>query len=174
MLDIFLIAELYQWTIKLIKWNIRPLTEEEKTLGYKIFGNNIDFDKISVDDSAKIGTKNIAVAYVSFNIINYRHSIRKNILIHELMHIWQYQHFGSMYIGRAILAQRSKQGYDYGGVENLYKVMIGQGSLLSFNFEQQADIIEDYYRLMKNPTLAQPMVLHIYKYFADQLKTGHL
>ena len=38
-----------------------------------------------------------------------------------------------------------RQGYDYGGLEPLVHYSQGKG-LSAFNFEQQADIIEDYYR----------------------------
>ena len=46
-------------------------------------------------------------------------------------------------------------------------------SLLEFNFEQQADIVEDYYRLLKNASAAGPMVLSIYGYFANQVREDH-
>jgi hypothetical protein len=168
-LDILVFPELHLLANRLIKWNIRPLNESEIILGKSIFRDSIDFDSVRIDDRAKIGTKKIALAYVSFNTINYRKTIDKEIFIHELMHIWQYQHFGSIYIGRAIKAQRSKEGYDYGGVANLYKVMLSGGSLLAFNFEQQADIVEDYFKITKKSDLAGPMVKNIYEYFMREL-----
>ncbi len=166
--DIMIIPELHQMVNRMIKWNIRPLTESEIFIGKSIFGDTINFELVRIDDNAKIGTKKIALAYVSFNIINFRKSIKKEIFIHELMHIWQYQHFGSVYIGRAVKAQRSKEGYDYGGVVNLYKVMLRGGNLMDFNFEQQADIVEDYFKIMKNSEVG-PMVKNIYEYFILQL-----
>lgn len=64
-------------------------------------------------------------------------------LVHEVVHIWQYNRVGAAYIPRALAAQRSAMGYNYGGLRPLER---GR-SLEAFNYEQQADIIEDAYRL---------------------------
>jgi hypothetical protein len=40
---------------------------------------------------------------------------------------------------------RSKQGYNYGGVEGLKKAKTDGRHLFDFNFEQQADILADSY-----------------------------
>ncbi|MBK8054309.1 MAG: hypothetical protein IPK35_13850 [Saprospiraceae bacterium] len=169
-LDIAGIAEIQQFVTRLAKWNIRGLNNDELTLARRIFGNAIDYSKIRIDDKAKIGIETVALAYVSFNTINYYQKIKKEILVHELVHIWQYQIYGSVYIGRAFKAQKSKEGYDYGGIENLYKVMLNKGRLMDFNFEQQAEIVEDYYRMIKNPAIAHPMLQSVYRYFVDDIK----
>ena len=168
-MDIVAMPEVYEIIFSLLKIKTRPLTNQEKALAKSIFGNSIQYDLVKVDTGARFGTKKIALAYVSFNTINYLRNIDKAIFIHELMHIWQFQQFGSIYIARAIKAQRSKEGYDYGGVANLYQVMLKGGSLLDFNFEQQADIIEDYYRIKENPTASAPMNLSVYAYFAKEV-----
>ena len=146
-MDIIAMPEVYETVFSVIKRTTRPLTVQEKAMAKSIFGSSINYDLVRVDGAAKFGTKKIALAYVSFNTINYLRQIDKAIFIHEMVHIWQFQRFGSIYIARAIKAQRSKEGYDYGSVANLYQVMLKGGSLLDFNFEQQADIIEDYYRI---------------------------
>lgn len=172
-MDVAGIPEMYMGLNRLMKTGVRPLSEQEIRLGRRIFGDAIDYSRVRVDESARIGTRRLALAYVSFNLINYRRKINKAIFVHELMHIWQYQKFGSIYLARAIKAQRSKEGYDYGGVEYLYQAMNRGMSLLEFNFEQQADIVEDYYRLLKNASAAGPMVLSIYGYFANQVREDH-
>jgi hypothetical protein len=168
-MDIVAMPEVYEIIFSILKRKTRPLTIQEKALAKSIFGDSIQYDLVKVDTGARFGTKKIALAYVSFNTINYLRNIDKAIFIHELMHIWQFQQFGSIYIARAIKAQRSKEGYDYGGVANLYQVMLKGGSLLDFNFEQQADIIEDYYRIKENPTASGPMNLSVYAYFAKEV-----
>ena len=65
------------------------------------------------------------------------------ILVHEAMHIWQYCQVGACYIPRALLAQRSEMGYNYGGL----KALINYPSIQYFNYEQQADIIMDAFAL---------------------------
>jgi len=168
-MDVLGIPEVYQLIIRLIKWNTRKLNDAEINIARQVFGTNLDYEVIRIDDAARFGTKKIAAAYVSFNTINYNKKIKKEIFVHELVHIWQYQHFGSIYIARAIKAQFSKAGYDYGGVSHLYHQMLKGGKLIDFNFEQQADIIEDYYRIMMKPQSASPLDHSIYQYFAEQL-----
>lgn len=169
MMDIVAMPEVYELVFSIIKQKTRPLTIQEKALAKSIFGDSIQYDLVKVDSQARFGTKKIALAYVSFNTVNYLRKIDKAIFIHEMVHIWQFQQFGSIYIARAIKAQKSKEGYDYGGVINLYQVMLKGGSLLDFNFEQQADIIEDYYRIKENPTASAPMNLSVYVYFAKEV-----
>lgn len=168
-MDIVAMPEVYEIIFSLLKLKTRSLTIQEKALAKSIFGDSIQYDLVKVDTGARFGTKKIALAYVSFNTINYLRNIDKAIFIHELMHIWQFQQFGSIYIARAIKAQRSKEGYDYGGIANLYQIMLKGGSLLDFNFEQQADIIEDYYRIKENPTASAPLNLSVYAYFAKEV-----
>ena len=114
--------------------------------------------------------KKLARAYVSFNLINYNSSLPKSIFIHECVHIWQYQQFGSVYILRALQAQRSKAGYDYGGVEALYSAMISRMSFMDFNFEQQGQIFEDYSSMILNETDGVNHMNHAtYRYFVSEV-----
>jgi hypothetical protein len=59
------------------------------------------------------------------------------------VHVWQYEQFGSYYIYKALSAQNSEEGYNYGGIKELDRCIARKGSLLDYNFEQQASIIED-------------------------------
>ena len=52
-----------------------------------------------------------------------------------------------VYIVRALWAQKSKEGYDYGGIEGLAQAINEGKGLFDFNFEQQASIIEHYFDL---------------------------
>jgi hypothetical protein len=65
------------------------------------------------------------------------------------MHILQYQRMGSIYIYESLKAQRSKEGYDYGGPDGLYANMLMHKKLVHYNFEQQAEIIEDAHRHLR-------------------------
>lgn len=168
-IDIVGMPEWFQIIHHVTNWKIRQITPEEKALGYQIFRESIDYHLVKINSNSSWATKKFALAYVSFNIINYKNKIRKETFIHELMHVWQYQNFGSIYIARAIKAQLSKEGYDYGGVENLYQGMLSGKKLVEFNFEQQADIIEDFYNLTRTNDHANDMILSIYRYYAMQL-----
>jgi hypothetical protein len=68
-------------------------------------------------------------------------------LIHELAHVWQYQHLGWSYLFQALKAQlgSGQHVYDYGG-EHWLRVCYQNGWKLSdFNLEQQGEIARSYY-----------------------------
>ena len=67
------------------------------------------------------------------------------ILVHELVHVYQYERAGSRYFAEALLAQH-EAGYDYGGAAALQLSARARGRhLRDFNREQQAQIVQDYY-----------------------------
>ncbi len=72
-------------------------------------------------------------------------------LIHELTHVWQYQHSGPNYLTKALGVQLTKgpKAYDYGGLKGLDKASTEHRSLNDFNPEQQGDIARDYYVRLK-------------------------
>ncbi len=107
-------------------------------MAYSVFGDSIDYDTIRINGDNTIICKRLHIAFVSFHTIHYHQSISDSILIHELVHVWQYERFGSAYIARALLAQHSKMGYKYGGLAALSRSQ----KLTDFNFEQMAEIIK--------------------------------
>jgi hypothetical protein len=88
-------------------------------------------------------------------------------LIHELTHVWQYQHMGWRYFFKAISAQVriGSKAYRYGGEQALQQIHL-QGFLLNdFNLEQQGEIARDYYR-----SLVNGLDISAYQPFIDQLQ----
>jgi len=146
-LDLIGIAEFYETLADWIKWNTRPLTAEERRIGQSIFGESLDWERVRIDDKAMLGPKQHKICYVSGYTINSWGAMHGALLVHELTHVWQYHHFGLAYIPRALRAYHSGIGYDYGGQEELRRVRTAGGCLTDFNYEQQGDIIADYYRL---------------------------
>jgi hypothetical protein len=67
-----------------------------------------------------------------------------DILIHELVHVYQYERLGSVYGLESLYAQRTS-GYNYGGVEGLRRAQAEGKRFCAFNREQQAQIVQDYY-----------------------------
>jgi hypothetical protein len=73
-------------------------------------------------------------------------------LIHELTHVWQGVVAGPIYMAEALEAQLAGAGYNYGyqdsetgeGAED--ELAAAGGNFNSFNREQQAGIIEHYWR----------------------------
>lgn len=168
------VARFYEKLSNLIKPHTRPMTLHEIELAHSVFGDSIQYEKVRIDEKAYIGTRRYDICYVSFNTINNWGKLSDELLIHELIHVWQYQHFGAVYIPRALAAQRTKEGYNYGGVRALIKAIHAGKKIWDFNYEQQGDIVADYFRIRQglaprwgNGTWVD---LHIYSYFVKQLQ----
>lgn len=169
-LDVLCLPEAFLFMNKLVKRNIRGLTEAEVMMASNFYGDLLNYDKILIDNQSKFLTKKFNFAYVSFNLINYWQSIADYVLIHELVHVHQYRKFGIVYIFRALLAQNSKEVYNYGGFQGLKKAIANKKGLYDFNFEQQASIIEHFYMIKNREDLRyNNELLETYEYFFRQL-----
>jgi hypothetical protein len=172
-LDCLGISEFYETICDLFKFNSRPLLAWEKTLAKEVFGNKINYARVRIDEYAFVGPRQMRLCYVSFFHINSWGTMQNSLLLHELAHVWQYQKLGIVYIPKALLAQRSAAGYNYGGVEGLKIAMRNKKKLEAFNLEQQAEIISDYYRIKSgyqpNWGIAGVPDLPVYEYFVRQI-----
>ena len=153
---------------------IRLLNENERKYAKEYFGNRLNLDNIRMNNRIHQRLEKLAVAFVSFNTINFAEIISLPIFIHELVHIWQYQKFGSVYIYRALKAQSSPEGYDYGGLENLYTKMLNNYVFTDFNFEQQGEIFEDYCRLKESENNGNALAQASFEYFVGQVRQDNL
>lgn len=122
---------------------VRPLRPAERHFLAPIFGDSISWELVRIDERAWLGPRQQGFCYVSGFTINTWGPISPSVLVHEMVHVWQYEQVGAAYIPRALRAQYSEMGYDYGGLVPLQE----HDSLAAFNYEQQADIIEDAFRL---------------------------
>ena len=172
--DIVALPELYVTFFDFVKWNTRPLSPHEKKLAKSVFGNAIRLDEVRIDNKARIGCQNRNIVYVSYTTINAWGSIRPETFIHELVHVWEFQQMGGAYIPRALRAQRTKHGYNYGGPKFLNEAMQKGQKLTDFNLEQQADLICDYFSIKEGlkPTWGKgnEADLPVYQYFVSQLR----
>lgn len=139
-LDLMGIPEIIQFVHRILNWNQRTLSKREKELAFPIFQNSINWSIVRLNNRSLI-CKKFRFAFVGFHTVHFYERISDDILIHELVHIWQYEKYGSAYIVRALHAQSSKMGYEYGGVLALRM----NKHLADFNFEQMAEVIRDGY-----------------------------
>ena len=146
-LEIFGVVEIYETINDFVKFNTRPLTNWEINLAKDIFGNSINYKRVRIDEYAFVGPRQHRFCYVSFNLINSWGPMQNSIFIHEMVHVWQYENLGAIYIPKALSAQYTTEGYNYGGVETLKQYMQEGKDFLDFNYEQQGDIVADYYRI---------------------------
>jgi hypothetical protein len=149
---------------------IRPLNEKEKALIKSILGNSLDISKVWMDPVNRIGTIKYAHAYVLHHSINYFKSIKDDVLIHEAVHILQYQQLGSIYISRALVAQHSTEAYNYNGGQGLYNAMMMGKRFWDFNFEQQGQIVQDYYCILIGKRTVSPIEYTAYTYYINEVK----
>ena len=145
LLDLLFVFDAYEAISNRLNPSLRRLTQLEYDHLYLIFGDSVPYARIRIDERAYLGPRSHHFYYVSFHTINSWGPIPLAILVHEVMHVWQYVHGGACYISRALAAQRTPEGYDYGGRGKLTATRhIGE-----FNYEQQASIVEDAYRLSR-------------------------
>ncbi len=173
-LELIGVCDVYEGLASVAKWKTRPLTPAEIELAIAVYGSSIDYHKVRIDETAWLGARQYRFCYVSFNTINTWQPMWPDTFIHELMHVWQYQHLGAAYISRALRAQRSAAGYNYGGVVALRRAQKTGKRLLDFNYEQQADIVADYFRLKNGwqPRWGRGTAedLEVYAFFVGQLR----
>jgi len=88
-------------------------------------------------------------AFTSFHTINAWGKLKDYTLVHELTHVWQYEKAGAIYMAQAVHAQisRGRGAYDYGGPAGLQAARTKGQGLTGFNREEQAQIVEDFYRI---------------------------
>ena len=166
--EILGIPTFYDIISEWIKPSTRRLSKDEIQLSKTYFGDTINYDLVRVHPTANLTANKFALAYVSFNTINHWKPISRDVFIHEMMHVWQYQNLGAIYTLKALHAQSKGNAYDYGGFEGLYHAMLQGKGLLSFNFEQQAEIIQDYCKLSELNAL-NPMAQSVYSHYANQV-----
>lgn len=171
------LTDLYETLADWCKWNTRPLTRAERAMLAEVYGESLDYDRIRVDEQALVGPPQLHICYVSFHTINSWGRMRPDTLVHEAMHVWQYERLGAAYIPRALAAQRTPLAYDYGGHAALVRAVRLDLGLSAFNLEQQADILTDYWRLTHGLPARwlrpnDPVDIGPYEYFVDLVKDG--
>jgi hypothetical protein len=157
----------------------RRLTDFERGEAEKVFGDSIGYDKLRIVEGApwtnaiaKIGAKinreptpqwdnAVTLGNTSYFPRNLKggpppagtNSILDLAwMIHELTHVWQYQHTGVVYLWRALRADLTLGigAYDYGGEQGLRDARASGRRLADFNPEQQGDIARHYYTRLRN------------------------
>lgn len=118
-------------------------------------------------------------AFTTFYTINLpssgKHS-RSNldIIVHELVHAYQFELVGSIYIWQALQAQRAS-GYWYGGWRQLEEDWSNGKHFRDYNREQQGQIAKDYYsEVVVKGLLSEDPVRRAYQPFIDELRNGGL
>jgi hypothetical protein len=141
----------------------RKLRAEEKADAKLVYKATVPLNDVQIFEGSFIsGLSDVfrddAVPVTTMRIIhlpsNYDTTTRdhRHTLIHELGHVWQGENTGPYYMGHALFSQATlgDAAYDYGGAPALKTNTDAGGKLDHFNPEQQAQIMADYFLLLKD------------------------
>ena len=126
----------------------RSLSDAEVWLLREVFGDGLDYKPVRLVRMAPfIASINGSRAFVLGNTLNvpspdydamWRGDKDKAwLLVHECVHVWQYQHHGIGYVAESLWAQGFGDGYDY------VKALRAGKPWAKMNPEQQAQLIQD-------------------------------
>lgn len=154
---------------------VRPMRHWEILEAWCVFANRIDYRNVRIHertawpdviDHAGMRLRGLKPSATSHNAITLgnhiffplglpespvpaKHPDRHLVswLIHELTHVWQYQHMGWRYLFIALTTQirQGKDAYLFGGEEGLNEHLRLGHKLADFNLEQQGDIARSFY-----------------------------
>lgn len=146
----------------------RPLTSDEQALARPIFGNSIDLSRVRLvsfgDEERSTRQKGLTgfetggtyvtignTIYVpsSFTVENRRMA---QTLIHELVHVWQYQHGGTGYVSDSAVAQVTG-ALEQGTRNAAYGYTQTNRTIFEYPPEQQASIVENYFAMRRDRRL---------------------
>lgn len=160
----------------------RVLTRGERDLLFPIFDNTLDYDNQVVgrnDDDMGGEDNNFTPGYfpnMSRHMWSRDYSLSidswAGVFVHEMTHVWQSGHGSHNMVRGAYLYIKY-----HGKYEKAYKYDLDSSTKLSdFNLEQQAAIIEDYYRVFKlmlpDSNIGTRRSLGDYTPYVAQLKTA--
>jgi hypothetical protein len=121
----------------------RGLSQAELEIARQVFGNSLDLKAVRLTDGGfndgKARVLDNTIYFPPGELDNTKNARFRGWLVHELTHVWQYQHGANV---TDLLPDAVFGNYDYGGT-----VGLDQGKAFTdFGTEQQADILRDYYR----------------------------
>jgi hypothetical protein len=144
----------------------RGLSGPERSNAQSVYQDSIDYDKVSIvggSVAATGATRTIGNSiYMEDELFdgNTSNLTAKGMttLIHELGHVWQYQHGGLEYIPNSLKAQAEAAAFD-GDRDEAYKwrkALNAGKPWAEWNAEQQAEAMEDYYEAKQRLDAGQP------------------
>ncbi len=127
----------------------RPLTAAERDAAGTVFWGALRMDGVTISESTVIALGGYARTipdHIYFPNGTFDESGFVPWLIHELTHVWQYQHGAP--VGNVIVSA-FRGHYDYGGEAGLRKAWADGDNFGDFGFEQQGDILQHYYERVR-------------------------
>lgn len=119
----------------------QPLTTQEIGLARPVFGDSISYADVRV----VVTTVVAAPTTLGNNIRTPQRDMEQWVLIHELTHVWQYQTQGTRYISMSACAQL-RAAIASGDRNAAYSYVPGERNITDYGAEQQASIVEDWFK----------------------------
>ncbi len=151
-LDLVGLPEIFGFLWRLIT-RVSPLTGTEIAAASEVLGSSaLRYHDVRVAQGGILSLvfkRNGERAFSTFHTVNLPRQgghgrEHLDIVLHELVHVLQYERAGSRYFAEALVAQY-EEGYGYGGSAGLLEAHGHGKRLRNFNREQQAQIVQDYY-----------------------------
>jgi hypothetical protein len=167
---------------------LSPLTQSEIESASRVLGPDaIRYAAVRIGQGGLLSLAfkvNGGRAFTTFRILNLPkegdHSrSHMPLLVHELVHVYQFERVGSRYITQALRAQRTEgygyDGYGYDGWVGLNDARAAGKRYRDYNREQQAQIAQDYYRDVLEPDRpADDPVSQAYEPYITELRNADL
>ena len=153
-LDIFGIPELFELLWHAVTHST-PLTGSEIAVLAAVLGpSTVRYRDVRVNRGGALRpvfALNRKRAFTAFHTVNMPgrgsgDQDQLDILVHEMVHVFQHERLGSVYLGQCLYAQATV-GYGYDGTQGLRRARIEGTHYRDYNREQQAQIVQDYYWL---------------------------
>ncbi|MDP7588143.1 MAG: hypothetical protein QGI76_09330 [Dehalococcoidia bacterium] len=119
-------------------------------------------------------------ALTTFRTVNHPAEVRHSrgnfdLFVHEMVHVYQFEKIGSIYIWQTLAALQSEEGYRHGGWEKLTEDHQNGRRLGNYNREQQGQIAQYYYDDALTPDLSIDNPTRLaFQPFINDLQTGAL
>jgi len=128
----------------------RRLTRDEQALAESVFGQSIDYTRVRLVPADLLRFRTVGNNIYIPRGFTISDRSTAQTLIHELTHVWQYQHGGTSYISISLGTQiaasirRGNRNFAYD-----YQIYPGQ-SFFDFTPEQQGFIVENYFAMLRD------------------------
>ena len=128
----------------------RSLSRTERELVQGVFGASVDFSRVRIIPTSILEYRTVANSIrvpENFSVAN---AEMAQTLVHEMTHVWQYQHSGTSYLSISLGTQIAAS--IGGGNRNFaydYQIQAGN-TFFSFTPEQQAFMVENYFAMQRD------------------------
>ena len=151
-LDLLQIPKILQVLLRLLTHTSVLTAEELEAAGQVLGPEAVQYPKIRIAETGvmalvfKINGDRAMTLFHTINLPAKGHHSRGHLklLVHEMVHVKQFENVGSVYLAQALRAQKT-EGYKYEGWQGLAEKLPGSKRFSDFNREQEGHIAQDYY-----------------------------